>query len=651
MKQLPMLDNRYQVVKKLSAGGFGVTYLAKDTRRPGHPLCVAKELRHEHQNSPKILQLFHQEAEMLERLGEHEQIPKLLAAFSEANRWYLIQEYINGVTLTDELLAPNGQKLKKSESEVMDILRDVLAALVFVHQHNVVHRDIKPANLVRRRKDGKIMLIDFGAVKELTGSQINQQGKVMTSICVISEGYSPYEQVFYGKAVAASDIYALGATAIEALTGRWPQDLKPDTPGMEWRWRQHCQVSDSLAAFLSQMVRVDCKQRFQNAEVALAAWKSLAAVSEISRNSSSQITMPPPLPQPHITSQSRLQSQTLHPNPSVQKPVQPGRLKRRDALKFLGFSAGGILMTLAGQQLLQNGKANRKDAIEDTGSSGTWYLKTVQVNAEGEVVARPEVQVQYFDEPYLIGKLKKALPLRMVKIPAGEIELVDDGLLNQRKLSVSSFSIGAFEITQRQFTEVMGYNPSHFPETPFINGSDRPVEGVSWWDAQTFCKRLSDVSEYDYRLPSEVEWEYACRAGTTTPFAFGETITTEIVNYQGERTVKVDAFSPNAFGLFNMHGNVYEWCQDEDPVDPVNESCERSNLDSSDEKGGGIDPLDPCDFDIPDTLAGKVLRGGHYHTQRWHMSSGSRAERLPEDRSSEIGFRVVCSDTVSISEG
>ncbi|MEL7226310.1 MAG: protein kinase, partial [Cyanobacteria bacterium J06576_12] len=160
MSQPKLLDSRYRVTQKLSEGGFGVTYLAQDTRRPGGPLCVAKELRHEHQNNPKIIQLFHQEAEMLERLGCHDQIPQLLASFYEANRLYLVQEYIDGITVYDELLSPSGKRLK-TEAEVVALLRDVLVALAFVHRHQVVHRDIKPANLMRRKRDGKIMLIDF----------------------------------------------------------------------------------------------------------------------------------------------------------------------------------------------------------------------------------------------------------------------------------------------------------------------------------------------------------------------------------------------------------------------------------------------------------------------------------------------------------
>jgi formylglycine-generating enzyme required for sulfatase activity len=139
----------------------------------------------------------------------------------------------------------------------------------------------------------------------------------------------------------------------------------------------------------------------------------------------------------------------------------------------------------------------------------------------------------------------------------------------QHRVTIQSFWMGKYPITQRQWQAVMGENPSYF------KGDNRPVENVSWEDVVAFCQRLSEKTGKTYRLPSEAEWEYACRAGTTTPFYFGETITTDLVNYHGEypyaaapegvyreETTEVGIFPPNAFGLYDMHGNVWEWCAD-----------------------------------------------------------------------------------------
>jgi formylglycine-generating enzyme required for sulfatase activity len=144
----------------------------------------------------------------------------------------------------------------------------------------------------------------------------------------------------------------------------------------------------------------------------------------------------------------------------------------------------------------------------------------------------------------------------------------------QHYVDVPEFFMGKYAVTQAQWKAVMGNNPSRFKF--WFNGASRPVERVSWYDATKFCQKLSQITGKKYSLPSESQWEYACRAGTTTPFSFGETITSELVNYRGSytyadapkgeyrgKTTNVGIFPPNAFGLYDMHGNVWEWCADE----------------------------------------------------------------------------------------
>ncbi|WP_019499176.1 formylglycine-generating enzyme family protein [Pseudanabaena sp. PCC 6802] len=187
-------------------------------------------------------------------------------------------------------------------------------------------------------------------------------------------------------------------------------------------------------------------------------------------------------------------------------------------------------------------------------------------------------RVAYSFREALAG-LVDAIPLEMVKIPGGTFVMgappTEDRSSNsehpQHEVTVRSFFMGKYPVTQAQYQAVMGKNPSHFKE----NGANCPVENVSWNAAKEFCAKLSELTGKNYRLPSEAEWEYACRAGTTTPFYFGETITPELVNYGGnypygeapkgesrQQTTAVGIFSPNAFGLYDMHGNVWEWCED-----------------------------------------------------------------------------------------
>src|ERR671933_63504 len=161
------LSGRYKIVKHLGGGGFGQTYIAEDLQLPGNPLCVVKQLKPKatEQLALQIARrLFDREAQVLYQLGNHDQIPRLLAHFEEEQEFYLVQEFIEGHELRQEM--PIGVHL--SETQVIAILQDILKVLEFVHQQDVIHRDIKPSNLIRRKRDGKIFLIDFGAVKQLS---------------------------------------------------------------------------------------------------------------------------------------------------------------------------------------------------------------------------------------------------------------------------------------------------------------------------------------------------------------------------------------------------------------------------------------------------------------------------------------------------
>ncbi len=266
-----LLDRRYRITEVLGSAEFGQLYLAKDTRRPGHPECFVKHLRPA-TNDPKVLEntrrLFDKEAEMLEKLGQHDQIPQLFAYFEENHEFYLVEEFVPGHSLASEILP--GKPL--SETQVTNLLKEVLEILVFVHGHGVIHRDIKPSNLIRRHPDGKLVLIDFGAVKEI-GSQM-AQGPMPPTVRVGTLEYMPIEQFQYNPQYN-SDLYALGTIAIQALTGLPVYDLpklrdaKNPTKG-EIFWRHLAVVTPELADILDKMVRHDYKTRYQSAGEVIA---------------------------------------------------------------------------------------------------------------------------------------------------------------------------------------------------------------------------------------------------------------------------------------------------------------------------------------------------------------------------------------------
>ena len=268
-----LLDQRYQVIQILGQGGFGHTYIAEDTRRPGNPTCVVKHLKPA-TSDPEFLEtarrLFNSEAETLEKLGTHDQIPRLLAYFEENKKFYLVQEFIAGHQLTAEL--PPGQRC--SESQVLQLLCEVLSILEFVHGNGVIHRDLKPDNLIRRSSDNKLVLVDFGAVKQVQMYSIITQEPIKETVAIGTPGYMPSEQG-QGRPRPSSDIYALGMIGIQALTGLSPRQLSEDSETGEMIWRDYAQVSDGLAAVLTKMTRHYFKYRYQSATEVLQALQQL----------------------------------------------------------------------------------------------------------------------------------------------------------------------------------------------------------------------------------------------------------------------------------------------------------------------------------------------------------------------------------------
>jgi serine/threonine-protein kinase len=275
-----ILQGRYKITKILNAGGFSKTYLAEDMQRPGNPICVVKQLvpyRQEPQYLEVARRLFSQEAEVLESLSHHPQIPTLLAYFEQDKEFYLVQEYIKGHVLEQELR--DAQKL--TETEVIAMLDDVLNVLGFVHKHNVIHRDIKPSNLIRREDDKKLVLIDFGAVKEISGFSVN------SSIIIGTPGYMSPEQMM-GKPSLNSDIYALGLIGIQALTGVHPMNILENSATGELLWRDKAQVSNEIAAILDKMTRYGYLQRYQSVTEVLQDLENLNRVITVPTSSRTQ---------------------------------------------------------------------------------------------------------------------------------------------------------------------------------------------------------------------------------------------------------------------------------------------------------------------------------------------------------------------------
>ncbi|MCF4966550.1 bifunctional serine/threonine-protein kinase/formylglycine-generating enzyme family protein [Nostoc sp. CMAA1605] len=715
------LAGRYEIIRLLGGGGFAVTYLARDNFQPSKPLCVVKQLR-PNQTATRVIEFFEKEAAILERLGKHPQIPQLLAHFNQDQNLYIVQEFVEGQDLSREIVP--GKRL--SESYVTRLLQDALEVLSFVHQQGVIHRDIKPQNLMRQQ-DGKIILIDFGAVKELGTLMINSQGEVNSSVVIGTPGYMSYEQ-YRGKPCCGSDIYALGMTAIQALTGVLPSELEEDSQTGEIIWQNRVQVSNHLAEVLTKMVRHHFSMRYANATEALQALISVSAslpptvVSEVnkelylqearSRAQQSQGNfsvfalrilesrrvelglseeeareIQAQVLQPYREYERKLQEyeQALIDAVTQQYPFSQGTQKDlQDYKQYLGLKDEDIAAIearvfppqqselqrqqqeaerlrqeqqrqaeLQRQQReaerLRQQQQQQKKASQPISNLGiptqTFEFDTAIVTLKsigflGSRTKEHEIQRIRKQNLFYRETLVNGVVLDMVAIPGGKFLMgspEDEPERSksespQHNVTVKPFFMGKFPVTQAQWKAVaslskvkidLNPDPSHF------KGANRPVETVSWDDAVEFCTRLSQKTGKIYRLPSEAEWEYACRAGTKTPFYVGDTIATDVANYNGNfnQTTDVGTFPANNFGLFDMCGNTWEWCQDE-WHENYNQAPVNGNVWASNNQY-------------------KVLRGGSWNGYSWYCRSACRFSNVPQYRYYTIGFRLVGEIAVS----
>lgn len=270
------LAGRYRVLQKLGEGSFAETFLSEDEHLPNAFQCVIKKLKTAVDDEAKLniaKRLFDEEARTLHQLGSHPNIPQLLAHFEENNEFYLVEEYIAGTSLYQELSA--GQQW--SESYVIKLLKDILYALSFVHQKQVIHRDIKPSNIIRRESDGQIVLIDFGAVKQVANQASDENSHIAPHTVIVgTPGYMPGEQL-RGSPRMSSDVYATGMIGIYALTGLNPAlgQLPEDESTAEILWQDRASVSPELASIINKMVAYDFRQRYPSAKEALEALNAL----------------------------------------------------------------------------------------------------------------------------------------------------------------------------------------------------------------------------------------------------------------------------------------------------------------------------------------------------------------------------------------
>jgi len=337
-------------------GGFGRTYLAEDTDKLNEK-CVVKQLAPKVQGTSalkKATELFQEEAKRLHELGIHRQIPTLLACFEEDNFLYLVQELIDGQNLLAELK----QQGKYSESKIRELLLDLLPILQFIHERQVIHRDIKPQNLMRRKEDGRLVLIDFGASKQFTATVMIKAGTQIGT-----HGYTPLEQIKGGEAYPASDLYSLGATCFHLLTEVEPFELWVQQ-GYGWvtNWREYLpsSVSDELVEVLDKLLKVNVNERYQSAYEVIVDLMPKAA-------SKSPVQPSPPLVTPNWEKVALAQTLTGHSDPVTSVAISPdGQTLASGSwdknIKLWDLATGTQILTLTGHSDLVDSVAISPDS-------------------------------------------------------------------------------------------------------------------------------------------------------------------------------------------------------------------------------------------------------------------------------------------------
>jgi formylglycine-generating enzyme required for sulfatase activity len=609
-----LIADRYRAKRLIAEGGFGRTFLGVDEYKPSQPKCAIKQFAPQGQgNLDKAAELFKQEAMRLEELGNHDRIPALLAYCEQDGQQYLIQEFIDGHDLATEV----AQQGTFDQAKVRHFLGNLLPVLQFIHLGGVIHRDIKPENIIRRHSDRQLVLVDFGAAKYATDTALLKTGTSIGS----AEFMAP-EQA-RGKAVFASDLYSLGVTCIYLLTGTSPFDLIDGNNA--WIWRSHLKgnpVHGNLGKIVDRLIAHAVNHRYRSAEQVLADLEPAIAINR--SHPIGQKAMAPAIPinvTPQVTSRNiarngyetaKHQAEIEALRYSLSSPTHhPNNASKQAAI---GRSAVQVV-------------ANR-------------FPKPIQP-AIATASTLPQAR-----KPNILENLGGGIALEMIYIPAGTFlmgaspqEGRHSGFESIRHpVSILPFYMGKYPITQAQWMVVAMLPPVRRAldlDPSYFKGSNRPVECISWYDAVEFCDRLSRKTGRNYQLPSESQWEYACRAGTDTPFYFGEYLSSNLANYDDvysdgyrknyyrPQTSEVGIFPANAFGLHDMHGNVWEWCAD----------IWHDNYQGA--------PDDGSPWEESGNERYRLSRGCSWRNHQYNCRSSFRNRLQPDRKDNNYGFRVV----------
>ena len=626
-------NGKYEIQRVLGQGGFGVTYLALQQglnrivaikeffmenfcvrNADTHHVTIATEgsrvLVERYRNK------FLKEARNIAKL-EHPNIVSIIDVFEENSTAYYVMKYAQNGSLDDKVKREG----HLSEAEATRYILKVAKALRFVHQHKMTHLDVKPANILLSDND-EPLLIDFGLSKQYdtkTGEQTS------STPLGYSPGYAPIEQYMAGGAGTfspESDIYSLGATFYKLLTGNTPPDASTVVnDGLPMQELKEKGVSQQTIYAIFQAMEPLRKDRLHDMDRFINLLEKEPSEKPAAQQLSQPYTVQTIISEgtaPAAVVQHKEQAEA-QPQPQPKQSHTPVLEKKRTYWAGLGVALLVIVVIFATVFMLNNhSQGGSPDRSAETSSISA---KTSSISAETSVNEAWTNETMTFEAN---GVFFTMIPVEGGTFTMGatsEMKNPDDDEQPTHPVTLSSYYIGETEVTQALWMAVMGSNPSYF------EGDDLPVVYVSWYDCQTFINRLNSLTGKNFRLPTEAEWEFAARGGNQsrhTPYSGSRRID-DVAWYRdnsGDLTHPVKTKQPNELGIYDMTGNVYEWCQDW--LGSYSSNAQTNPTGAS----SGSD---------------RVLRGGGWGRSPRGCRSSNRSGETPEFSNDNLGLRLVLS--------
>jgi formylglycine-generating enzyme required for sulfatase activity/tRNA A-37 threonylcarbamoyl transferase component Bud32 len=595
--------SNYTLKSELGRGGMATVFLAHDNKFDTN--VAVKVLSKEFTNNENIRKRFLAEARNMFKMS-HPNIIKVTDLIEEGDNVAFVMEYVEGETLKDYI----ERKGKLTDEEIKTIFSQMLEALGYVHKQNLVHRDVKPSNFMVDR-EGNIKLMDFGIAKN-TDSNSAEYTQTGTGMQMGTPMYMSPEQIKSSKAVtAASDIYSLGVVLWQMVKGCKPYDLTElSIPEIQVSILKEA-LSLTGKVFWDDLIqKATAKATSERYSSAAVFNKALEGISHKDSSEEGDATVIEKRGRPEgesVQASEPIQATRMAPATTPQEKIQAdskASKKNKPVLMILFVLAGAVVVFLVNH-----------------------FVSPSQSNEEF-------VSPSQSNEKIVSPSQSNKVAIEWVSIPAGTFTMGSPLSEKDRsdnetphQVTLSAFKMSKYAITFEQYDAFCDAIGRAKPSDEGWGRGKRPVINVSWHDATAFAEWMG------CRLPTEAEWEYAARAGTVTPFNTGHCLSTSQANYEGNypygacskgeyrsKTLPVGSFAPNAWGLYDMHGNVYEWCSDW--------YGDYSTSAQTNPKG-------------PTSGSNRVVRGGSWGSDAQWCRSADRDDYAPDDRDNSIGFRLV----------